>query len=54
MINYFRRSFLQKVRSKSSLNKTTTYDHVTVRGSPKRSMSLGGPRMAAPIGETNL
>ena len=27
-------------------------DYATVRGSPKRSMSLGGPRMAAPIGGT--
>ena len=43
----FRRSFLHKVGSKSSLKKTMACDHTTTRGSPKRSMSLGGSLVVA-------
>ena len=46
--NCFHRSFLNKVGRVTSnlLEVAQIIDHTTVRGSPKRSMSLGGSRVA--------
>ena len=47
--NCFRRSFLNKVGRVTSLalGKAQLIDHTTARGSPKRSVSFGGSRLAA-------
>lgn len=52
----FERNFLNKVGRVSSnlLEVAQIIDHTTTRGSPKRSMSLGGSLVVAPIGGTNL
>ena len=45
----FKRNFLHEARRVTSLSlrKASPIDYAPVRGSPKRSMSLGGPRVAA-------
>ena len=50
----FERNFLNKVGRVSSnlLEVVQIIDHTTTRGSPKRSMSLGGSLVVAPIGGT--
>ena len=42
----------KRVAGEASLNKTKSRDYATIRGSTKRSMSLGGSRVVAPIGGT--